>query len=154
MNLPDSDYVGYVFISVDTVSNERSLNYGRRMYVIELKPINDESNRSVVLHRIITPYYLATPPSKTNEKALKKWVTDHNFYSAQTNKLLEKCGVDVSDLDTTVFVQKLAQNNRSKPTAHFTIKDGLPIVHGVLGREARESIFQSVSLPDGNDAPL
>lgn len=154
--LPDGDYTGSIYILANTVSDDKSLDYGRTKFVIELMPTEDKFRDEIVsLNRVLLPYYLANKPAPTNEKALNKWQAASKIYLEQTNQLLEKCGVNTSEMDGTRFVQQIAQNNLSRPIVSFTIKDGVPTIHNVISREAPEALnaeFQS--LPDGNDAPF
>lgn len=97
----------------------------------------------------------ASEPAPSDEKALGKWHGASKTYLEQTNKLLEKCGVDTSEIDGTRFVQKIAQNNLSRPIVSFTIKDGVPTIHNVISRETPEALNAELeSLPDVNDAPF
>jgi hypothetical protein len=156
MNLPNGDYTGRVFIQPDTVGNDKSLDYGRKQFVIELMPTEDKFKDEVVsLNRVLLPHYLANKPAPSDEEALKKWQAASQIYLEQTNKLLEKCGVDISETDATRFVQQIAQNNLSRPIVSFTIKDGVPTIHEVISREAPETLNAELQpLPDGNDAPF
>jgi hypothetical protein len=155
-NLPDGDYTGRVYISAGTIGDEESLDYGRKQFVIELM-LNDEKfkDEMVFLNRVLLPHYLANKPAPTDKEALNKWQAASKIYLEQTNKLLEKCGVDVSEIEGTRFVQQIAQNNISKPIVSFTMKDGLPTIHSVISREKPEALnAEPESLPDGNDAPF
>ncbi len=156
MTLPNGDYTGRVYISPDTVGDDKSLDYGRKQFVIELMPTEDKFKDEIAfLNRVLLPYYLANKPAPTDIEALNKWQAASKIYLEQTNKLLEKCGVDTSEIDGTRFVQQIAQNNLSRPIISFTMKDGLPTIHNVINREAPEALnVEPESLPDGNDAPF
>ena len=154
MNLPNRDYTRRVYILAATVGDEKSRDYGRKQFVIELMPTGDElKDKTIYLNRVLLPHYLANKPAPTDKEALNKWQAASQIYLEQTNKLLEKCGVDVSEKDATRFVQQIAQNNLSRPIVSFTMKDGVPTVHRVISREAPEALnAEFESLPDGNDA--
>jgi hypothetical protein len=156
MNLPNGDYTGRVFIQPDTVGDEKSLDYGRTKFVIELMPTDEKFKDEIVsLNRVLLPHYLANKPMPTDKEAFSKWQAASKIYLEQTNKLLEKCGVDTSEIDGTRFVQQIAQNNISKPIVSFTMKDGVPTIHSVISRQAPEALNAELeSLPDGNDAPI
>lgn len=156
MNLPNGDYTGRVYVRPDTVGDEKSLDYGRTKFVIELMPTEDKFKDEIVsLNRVLLPYYLANKPAPTDKEALNKWQAASQVYLEQTNKLLEKCGVDTSEIDGTRFVQRIAQNNRSRSIVSFTMKDGVPTIHNIIGREAPEALNADLeSLPDENDAPF
>ena len=156
MNLPNGDYTGRVCISPDTVGDEKSLDYGHTNFVIELMPTEDKFKDEIVsLNRVMSPHYLANKPAPSDEEALKKWRGASKIYLEQTKKLLEKCGVNTSEIDGTRFVQQIAQNNLSRPIVSFTMKDGVPMIHNVISREApKELNAEFESLPDGNDAPF
>jgi hypothetical protein len=156
MNLPNGDYTGRVYILADTVGDEKSLDYGRKQLVIELMPIgNDFKNETVSLSRVLLPYYLANKPLQTDGEAFNKWQAASKIYREQTNKLLERCGVNTSEIDGTRFVQQIAQNNLSRPIVSFTMKEGVPTIHSVISREKPEALnAEPESLPDGNDAPF
>ncbi len=155
-NLPDGDYTGRVYILADTVGDEKSLDYGRKKFVIELMPIEDKlKDATVSLNRVLLPHYLASEPPKSITDALDKQRAASKIYLEQTNQLLEKCGVDISETDGTRFVQRIAQNNISRPIVSFTMKDGVPTIHKVISREKPEALNAELqSLPDGNDAPI
>ncbi len=156
MNLQDGDYTGRVFIQPDTVGDDKSRDYGRKQFVIELMPTEDKFKDEIVfLNRVLLPYYLANKPAPTDKEALNKWQAASQIYLEQTNKLLEKCGVDISETDATRFVQQIAQNNLSRPIVSFTMKDGAATIHKVISREKPEVLNAELQpLPDGNDAPF
>ena len=156
MNLPNGDYTGRVYILAATVGDDKSLDYGRKQLVIELMPTGDEfKDETVSLYRVLSPYYLANDPAPTDEESLSKWQAASQIYLEQTNKLLEKCGVDVSEKEGTRFVQQIAQNNLSRPIVSFTMKDGVPTIHSVIRREKPEVLDAELApLPDGNDLPV
>ena len=156
MNLPNGDYTRRVYILAATVGDEKSRDYGRKQFVIELMPTEDKFTDEIIsLNRIMLPHYLANKPAPRDEEALNKWQGASKIYLEQTNKLIEKCGVNTSEIDGTRFVQQIAQNNLSRPIVSFTMKDGVPTVHRVISREAPEALnAEFESLPDGNDAPF
>lgn len=156
MNLPNGDYAGRVYILADTVGDEKSLDYGRKKFVIELMPTEDKfKDETVSLNRVLLPHYLANKPMHTNKEAFSKWQAASKIYREQTNKLLERYGVNTSEIDGTRFVQQIAQNNISRPIVSFTMKDGTPTIHNVISREKPEALnAEPESLPDGNDAPI
>jgi hypothetical protein len=157
MNLPNGDYTGRVYIQPDTVGDDKSLDYGRKQLVIELMPTGDEfKDESVSLSRVLLPYYLANKPAPTDEEAFNKWQAASTIYLEQTNKLLEKCGVEISSrTEGTLLMQQIARNNISRPIVSFTMKDGVPTIHEVVSREKPEALnAEPESLPDGNDAPI
>lgn len=156
INLPNGDYTGRVYIQVDTVGDNKSLDCGRKQFVIELMPTGDEfKDETVSLNRVMLPHYLANDPPKGIIDGLDKQRAVTKIYLEQTNKLLEKCGVDTSETDATRFVQQIAQNNISRPIVSFTMKDGVPTIHNVISREKAEVLNAELeSLPDGNDAPF
>lgn len=65
------------------------------------------------MNRVLLPNYLANKPATITEEALNKWRGAAKTYLEQTNKLLEKCGVDISEMEETRFVQQIAQNKIS-----------------------------------------
>lgn len=154
-SLPDGDYTGRVFIQPETVADERSPNYGRTKFVIELMPTAEEyEDKTVYLNRVLSPYYLATPPPQSSPD-FEKWRGALKSYMRQTDQILERCGVDISETDMTGFVQRIAQNNVSRPIVSFSIKNGVPTVHKVISREKSEALDAELEpLPDGNDIPI
>jgi hypothetical protein len=156
MNLSNGDYTGRVYIKPKTVGEETSLDYGRIKFVIELMPTEDKFKDTIVyLNRVLLPHYLANKPLQTDKEAFNKWQAASKIYLEQTNQLLKKCGVDTSETDGTRLVQQIVQNNISRPIVSFTMKDGVPTIHSVIGREKPEALNAELeSLPDGNDAPF
>ena len=112
-------------------------------------------DESIILNRVMLPHWLANEPAPNDQEALDEWRGEIKIYLRQTNELLERCGVDTSEIDGTQFVQQIAQNNISRPIVSFTMKEGVPTIHNIISRENPEvSRADLESLPDGNDAPF
>jgi hypothetical protein len=93
----------------------------RSEYVIELMPTGDKfRDETVSLNRVLLPHYFAGDPPKSIVDGLNKQRAASAIYLEYTNKLLEKCGVDVSETDETRFVQQIAKNNVSRPIVSST----------------------------------
>ncbi len=155
-SLPDGDYTGRVYIKPNTVAGEKSLDYGRGQFVIELMPTEGKFKDEIVfLNRVLLPHYLANKPAPTDKEAFNKWQAASQIYLEQTNKLLQRCGVDTSEMEGTRLVQRIAQNNVSRAIVSFTMKNGVPTIHSVISRENPAALnAEFESLPDGNDAPI
>ncbi len=157
MNLQDGNYTGRVYVLVAAVADEKSRDYGRRQLVIELTPTGDEfTDEVVLLNRVLMPNYLVAEPPKGVVDGLAKQLAASQIYLEQTNKFLEKCGVEISSRTKgTLLMQQISRNNNSRPIVSFTITDGVPTIHKVVSREKPEALNAALQpLPDGNDAPF
>lgn len=154
--LPDGSYLGRVFIYPEKADNPDSLNYGRTMYVFELSIVDENFNDKIVrLPRVLLPHYLANKPPESDAQAIKTWRTSAKNYLRETDRLLEKCGVDVLETDPTLFVKKIANNNLSKPIVIFESVNGNIKIRQLVKRENEKALFAELQpLPDGNDAPI
>ncbi len=156
-NFPDGDYTGRVYVKPNKVADEKSLDYERSQLAIELTPTGDDfTDEIVLLNRVLMPNYLVAEPPKGVVDGLAKQLAASQIYLEQTNKLLEKCGVEISSrTEGTLLMQQIARNNSSRPIVSFTMKDGVPTIHKVVSREKPEALNAELeALPDGNDAPI
>lgn len=157
MNLQDGDYTGRVYVLAAVVADEKSRDYGRRQLVIELTPTGDEfTDEVVLLNRVLMPNYLVAEPPKGVVDGLARQLAASQIYLEQTNKLLEKCGVETSSRTKgTLLMQQISRKNNSRPIVSFTMKKGVPTIHKVVSREKPEALNAALQpLPDGNDAPF
>ncbi len=152
--LPDGNYKGRVYIVTNTIANDKSPNYGRKKYEIQLTVTEGaEKGKMAYNHRIIMPYNFANKPADQNGKELQKWQTEVKAYLKKTDEILASCGVNTSDTDMDRFTLKIGENNRRNTTVSFTMKNGNVYINNVVKKdpEAANDLF---SLPNGDDAPI
>lgn len=155
--LPDGEYVGRVYILTDTVANEKSPNYGRRKYNIQLTVTEGDSKGKMAYHhRILLPHYLANKPSE-DAPNFKEWRTEAIKYMRQTDDILRNCGVETGDDDMDRFTRRIAENNRRQPLVAFTMRNGVPYIESwesLPSNATSDELFRTQTLPDGEDLPL
>lgn len=157
--LPDGTYTGQVFIKCNTVSNEKSPNYGLMKNQFEFTVNEGEfKGKMTYFHCVIIEHHLATAPPKTDAARFAKWQASAILSWEKADKFLELCGVDTSDTDRAMLVQRIAENNRRRPIINFTVKNGTPHVNYLISSNARteaaDSLFSAEEALSGNDAPL
>lgn len=142
MNLQDGDYTGRVYVLAAAVADEKSRDCGRSQLAIELTPTGDDfTDEIVLLNRVLMPHYLVAEPPKDIVDGLAKQLAASQIYLEQTNKLLEKCGVEFSSrTEGTLLMQQIARNNSRRPIVSFTMKDGVPTIHKIVSREKPEAL--------------
>ncbi|HLM60708.1 MAG TPA: hypothetical protein VK308_07890 [Pyrinomonadaceae bacterium] len=156
--LPNGEYVGQVYIKTNTVAKEDSPNYGLKKYQFEYTVTEGEHKGMMAyFHCVILPHELATTPTKTDMLKYEKWQAAALLSVEKSNKYLQKCGVDISELNFALISRRIAENNRRKPIVNFTMKDGTPHTNYIISANVEDkddSLFHDSAPPNGNDAPL
>lgn len=154
--LPNNNYTGRAFILVDLVSDPLSPDYGRREFRIELT-VTEGRHKGKTVHssRAVLPYYLANMPPTGSVSELKKWKGAVKNYFRQTDAVLAKCGVDISNSDKTQLVTEIAKTNKLKPIVKFNVANGIARVVNLINFSVTPNAFaENEPIPDGNDAPF
>lgn len=154
--LPNGEYEGYVYISFGRVTDTVNPNRGLKRYIIDFS-IKDEEHKGeiVKLNRVLLPSYLSVKPPDSEPDKLSRWIAAEKIYLEQTNEILAGCGVNTSETDASLFVDRIAQSNRSRPLIKFYLIDDSIVISNLVGWENPEELDKELdSPPDGEDAPF
>lgn len=154
--LPNGNYVGRLYIQPNTVGSEKSKNYGLKKYELQFTVTEGEhKGKMAYFHYVIIDHTLSTPPPASDVEKHKRWSAAVALAFEKADNLLKKCGVNIADFDRKLIMQRIAENNRRKPTVNFDMVDGTPHINRLIKVEDQDdSLLAGITAPDGNDAPI
>ena len=156
--VPDGEYTGRVHILANTVADEKSTNFGLKKWEIQiLIAEGEEAGNTAYVNRVHLPSYLNVRP--TDEGEVPAWRSKAKNYIRQTDRILAKCGVDISDTDPDMIVKRITENNRRKRFVNIVVKNGNTYVNDFIENNVEDgenSLLgeQYNNLPSGDDMPL